>query len=135
MSDKKKIVFVCTHNAGKSRLAEAYLNKIAGDRFEGVSAGTEPSDSANPAAVEAAADVGIDLRQGPGKELTRAMTERAEIIVTFGCGVDHLGSDVQVEDWDLVDDSGQPFRDFADIRNAITKQVDELVQRLGKRSD
>ena len=47
MADKRKIVCVCTHNAGKSRLAEAYLNKVAGDRFEAVSAGN-PGDSANP---------------------------------------------------------------------------------------
>lgn len=126
------MVFVCTHNAGKSRLAESYLNKVAGDRFEAVSGGTEPSDSANPAAVEAAAEVGIDLRPGPGVPVTRDMTEGADIVVTFGCGVENLGSEIDVEDWALVDESGQPLRDYGDVREAITKRVDELIERLDR---
>ena len=128
--EKKKVVFVCTHNAGKSRLAEAYLEKIAGDRFESASAGTEPTDSANPAAVEAGSRAGIELREGSGVPLTSEVTEGAELVVTFGCGVDSVAGDVPVEDWALVDDAGRPLRDYDEIRDAIKDRVDVLVERL-----
>lgn len=134
MPVRPKVVFVCTHYAGKSRLAEAYLRTVAGDRFEVISAGTEPGDSANPAAVEAAKDAGLDLREGPGVRVTPEMVEGAEVVVTFACGIDGLDSDVRVEDWDLIDDSGRPLKDYNDVRDAITRRVDDLVERLNKRS-
>lgn len=128
--DRKKVVFVCTHNAGKSRLAEAYLSKIAGDRFDVTSAGTEPGESANPAAVQAGERAGIPLREGPGAQLTPEVTARAELVVTFGCGVDHVAGDAPVEDWSLVDETGRPLPDYDAIRDAITSKVDDLIERL-----
>ena len=130
MTDTKKIVFVCTHNAGKSRLAEAYLNKVSGGRFEAVSAGTEPGDSANPAAVEAAAAAEITVPPGPGVALTGETVAGADLIVTFGCDVGHLGAEVATEDWALSDEDGQPLKDYNDVRDAITQRVDELMERL-----
>lgn len=128
--DKKKVVFVCTHNAGKSRLAEAYLSKIAGDRLETASAGTEPSESANRAAVEAGSRAGIELREGPGVRLTPEVAAEADLVVTFGCGVDDAVGDVPVEDWALVDDDGKPLRDYDQIRDAIKGRVENLAERL-----
>jgi arsenate reductase (thioredoxin) len=119
--DKKKVVFVCTHNAGKSRLAEAYLREIAGDRLESTSAGTEPSDSANPAAVAAGSRAAIELREGPGVRLTPEVAAGADLVVTFGCGVD---------DWALVDDDGKPLRDYDQIRDAIKGRVENLADGL-----
>lgn len=129
MDDKKKVVFVCTHNAGKSRLAQAYLQQIGGDRFEVLSGGTEPSVSANPAAVEAAREVGLDLATGAGKKVTPEMTSDA-VVVTFGCQVDGLPDEVEVEDWALTDEAGSPIKDYGAIRDAIMERVDELAERL-----
>lgn len=133
MSDRKKIVFVCTHNAGKSRLAEAYLNKVGYERFQAVSAGTEPSDSVNPAAVEAGAVAGIEVVAGPGVPLSSEVVAGADLVITFGCGVGGLESDAPVEDWQLLDESGRTPEDYDGIRDAITQRVDELIGRLGQK--
>lgn len=129
--DKKKVVFVCAHNAGKSRVAEAYLREVAGDRFEVSSAGTTPGDSANPAAVEALAEKGLSLREGPGVALTPDEAAAADVVVTFGCDVRSIAPDASVEDWALTDESGQPLKDYAQIRDAIAERVAELVARHG----
>ena len=134
MEQKKKVVFVCTHNAGKSRLAEAYLTKVAGDRFEVLSAGTEPSDSANPAAVVAADEASLQLRSGPGVRVTSEHIEDAEAVVTFGCDVGDLADETSVESWDLVAEDGEPLRDYSLIREAIATRVDDLVQRLEEKA-
>lgn len=128
--DKKKVVFVCAHNAGKSRVAEAYLREIAGDRFEVSSAGTTPADSANPAAVEALAEKGLSLREGPGVALTSDEAAAADVVVTFGCDVGSIAPDANVEDWALTDESGQPLKDYGQIRDAIARRVADLMERL-----
>jgi arsenate reductase (thioredoxin) len=128
--DKKKVVFVCAHNAGKSRVAEAYLKELAGDRVEVTSAGTTPGDSANPAAVEALAEKGMSLREGPGVALTPEAAANADVVVTFGCDVGGIAPGAPVEDWALTDESGQPLKDYGDIRDAIFARVEELAKRL-----
>ena len=127
---KKKVVFVCAHNAGKSRVAEAYLREIAGDRFEVSSAGTTPADSANPAAVEALAEKGLSLREGPGVALTPEEAAGAEVVVTFGCDVGAIAPGANVEDWALTDESGRPLKDYGAIRDAIEQRVADLAKRL-----
>jgi arsenate reductase len=128
--DKKRIVFVCAHNAGKSRVAEAYLKEIAGDRFEVSSAGTTPADSPNPAAVEALAEKGLPLRDGPGVALSPDEAAGADVVVTFGCDVDDIAPGANVEDWALTDESGQPLKDYGEIRDAIAERVADLAKRL-----
>ncbi|MDQ4124511.1 MAG: low molecular weight phosphatase family protein [Actinomycetota bacterium] len=128
---KKKVVFVCAHNAGKSRVAEAYLREIAGDRVEVSSAGTTPADSANPAAVQALAEKGLSLREGPGVALSPDEAAEADLVVTFGCDVGGIAPDANVEDWPLTDESGQPLKDYGQIRDAIAERVADLAKRLG----
>jgi arsenate reductase len=130
MDKKKKVVFVCAHNAGKSRVAEAYLRSIAGDSVDVSSAGTTPGDSANPAAVAALAEKGLELREGPGVALTPDDAADADLVVTFGCDVGRVSGDAPVEDWELTDDSGAPLREYGDIRDAIFRRVEDLAQRL-----
>ena len=127
---KKKVVFVCAHNAGKSRVAEAYLEKLAGDRIDVSSAGTTPGDSANPAAVEALAEKGMILREGSGIALTPGDAADADLVVTFGCDVSGVAPDAPVEDWALTDESGRPLKDYGDIRDAIFTRVEDLAKRL-----
>lgn len=127
---KKKVVFVCAHNAGKSRVAEAYLREIAGDRFDVSSAGTTPGDAANPAAVEALAEKGLSLREGPGVTLTTEEAAEAEVVVTFGCDIGSIAPEANVEDWSLTDEAGQPLKDYGAIRDAIAGRVTDLARRL-----
>ena len=129
--DKKKVVFVCAHNAGKSRVAEAYLRELAGDRVEVSSAGTTPGDSANPAAVAALAEKGLSLRDGPGVTLSPEEAADADLVVTFGCDIGGIAPGANVEDWPLTDESGQPLKDYAQIRDAIAERVADLAKRLG----
>ncbi len=128
---KKKVVFVCAHNAGKSRVAEAYLRELAGDRVEVSSAGTTPAYSANPAAVQALAEKGLSLREGPGVALSPDEAAEADLVVTFGCDVGGIAPDANVEDWPLTDESGQPLKDYGQIRDAIAERVADLAKRLG----
>lgn len=127
---KKKVVFVCAHNAGKSRVAEAYMRELAGDRVDVSSAGTTPADSANPAAVQALAEKGLSLREGPGVTLSPDDAANADLVVTFGCDVGGIAPDANVEDWALTDDSGQPLKDYGQIRDAIAERVAALAKRL-----
>lgn len=127
---KKKVVFVCAHNAGKSRVAEAYLKEIAGDRFEVSSAGTTPADSANPAAVEALAEKGMSLREGPGVALSPDEATEADVVVTFGCDVGGIAPEANAEDWSLTDEAGRPLKDYGEIRDAIAERVADLARRL-----
>jgi arsenate reductase len=60
MEDKKKVLFVCIHNSGRSQMAEAFLNKMAGDRFIAESAGIE-AGVLNPFVVESMKEAGIDI--------------------------------------------------------------------------
>jgi arsenate reductase len=61
MSAKRKILFICEHNSGRSQIAEAYLNRFAGDTLEIESAGLEPADAVNPLVVEVMKEEGFDL--------------------------------------------------------------------------
>ena len=93
-------------------------------------AGLRESDSANRAAVEAGSRAGIELRESPGVPLTPEVTAGADLVVTFGCSVDDVVGDVLVEDWALVDDDGQPLRDYDQIRDGIRSRVEILAERL-----
>ena len=61
MSKKPTVLFVCVHNAGRSQMAAGFMRQLGGDRVEVLSAGSAPKDSINPVAVEALAEVGIDI--------------------------------------------------------------------------
>jgi arsenate reductase len=66
MTDKKRVLFVCVHNSARSQIAEAFLNALAGDRFEAMSAGLEPG-TLNPLVVEVMKEVDIDISRNQTK--------------------------------------------------------------------
>ena len=84
--DRTTVLFLCVHNAGRSQMAAALLERAAGDRVQVLSAGSEPADQLNPAVVEAMAEVGIDLRGRQPMRLTDELARRADTVVTMGCG-------------------------------------------------
>src|SRR5689334_11067318 len=81
-----EVLFVCVHNAGRSQMAAGLLNKLADGRVHVRTAGSDPADRINPAAVEAMAEVGVDLSKGFPKPLTDEVVKDADAVITMGCG-------------------------------------------------
>ena len=125
------VLFVCVHNAGRSQMAAGFLQHLAGDRVEVLSAGSQPADAVNPAAVAAMAEVGIDLAAATPKLLTDAAVEEADVVVTMGCGdACPFYPGKRYEDWPLDDPAGQGVEAVRPIRDEIRSRVEVLVTEL-----
>ncbi|MGZ0069180.1 arsenate reductase ArsC [Microbacterium arborescens] len=133
MTDTRpSVLFVCVHNAGRSQMAAGFLRDIAGDRIEVRSAGSLPADRINPVAVEAMAELGIDITAEHPKVLTTEAVQASDVVITMGCGdACPFFPGKRYEDWKLDDPAGpgidavRPIRD--DIRERIRQLVDELI--------
>ena len=131
MTDRPSVLFVCVHNAGRSQMAAAYLHHLAGDRIEVLSAGSQPADEVNPAAVEAMAEEGIDIRAEQPKLLSDTAVRAADVVITMGCGDEcpfYPGK--RYEDWVLDDPADQGLDAVRRIRDQIRKRVETLVVEL-----
>ena len=131
MSDLPTVLFVCVHNAGRSQMAAGWLEHLAGDRVEVLSAGSAPADSVNPAAVAAMAEVGIDIAGESPKVLTTAAVQESDVVVTMGCGDEcPYFPGKRYEDWVLDDPAGQGIEAVRPIRDEIRRRVEALVAEL-----
>ena len=132
--ERPVVLFVCVHNAGRSRMAEAFFNQLAGDRYRGVSAGTEPANHPHREVLEAMAEVHLPIEDRPGTLLTQEMTDDALLVVGMGCAVEEACPALRVplEDWDLDDPKGKPPEEVAEIRDLIEMRVRNLVARLDR---
>lgn len=137
MGDTKDILFVCVHNSGRSRMAEAFFNeemkKRGVDEYRAISAGTAPSDHANPAVIAAMASIGISVPDTPGRLLTPELSTNAVKFISMGCGdADacpmRLRSDM--EDWDVTDPKGKSVEEVAEIREVVRHRVLALIEAL-----
>ena len=125
------VLFVCVHNAGRSQMAAGWLRSLAGDAVEVRSAGSVPGDRVNPAAVEAMAEVGIDLTDQRPKVLTTEAVEASDVVVTMGCGdACPFFPGKRYEDWKLDDPAGQDIDAVRPIRDEIRRRVEELIASL-----
>lgn len=133
-ADRPDVVFVCVHNAGRSRMAEAFFNDLARGRYHAASAGTMPAEHAHPEVVESMAEIGIELVDGPGRMLTDELAESARHVVTMGCNVADAcpALTLEVEDWGLEDPAGLPPEQVAEIRDEIERRVRNLIGRLDR---
>jgi protein-tyrosine-phosphatase len=125
------VLFVCVHNAGRSQMAAGYLQHLAGDRIEVLSAGSHPADRVNPAAVAAMAEEGIDIATEQPKLLTDSAVREADVVITMGCGDQcpfYPGK--RYEDWDLADPAGQGIEAVRPIRDEIRTRAEALVKEL-----
>ena len=131
MSDRPSVLFVCVHNAGRSQMAAAYLQHLAGDRIEVRSAGSAPAESVNPAAVAAMREEGIDMSAERPKILTDAAVEASDVVITMGCGdTCRFYPGKRYEDWVLEDPAGQGIDAVRPIRDEIRQRVEALIVEL-----
>jgi protein-tyrosine-phosphatase len=127
-----RVLFVCLHNAGRSQMTRALFDRAAGGRHEAESAGTTPGDRVHPEVVEAMQELGIDVSSRVPRALTREMAERADVVVTMGCGDEcPYIPGKRYLDWDLPDPRGRPLADVRATRDEIARRVDALVAELG----
>jgi arsenate reductase len=131
MSDKPSVLFVCVHNAGRSQMAAAFLTHLSGGGVEVRSAGSEPADQVNPAAVAAMAEVGIDIAAEQPKILTDQAVIDSDVVVTMGCGdTCPFYPGKRYEDWVLKDPAGQGLEAVRPIRDEIRRRVETLIDEL-----
>ena len=128
---KPTVLFVCVHNAGRSQMAAGLARRLGGDRVQVRSAGSDPAETVNPAAVAAMAEVGIDLRDAAPKLLATDAVREADVIVTMGCGdACPVFPGKRYEDWELEDPAGKPIEQVRPIRDEIDRRVRELLAEL-----
>lgn len=129
---KPAVLFLCTHNAGRSQMALGFFNHLAGDRAIAYSGGSEPADQINPAAVAVMAERGIDITAEHPKRWTDEMIETADVVVTMGCGdTCPFAPGRRYVDWALPDPAGQPVEAVRPIRDQIEDRVRRLLSELG----
>jgi protein-tyrosine-phosphatase len=131
MADVAEVLFVCTHNAGRSQMAAALLDSEAAGRVRVTSAGSEPADQLNPAVVQAMAELGIDISREVPKRLTTDQVQAADVVITMGCGdACPVYPGKRYLDWDLPDPAGLTVDRVRPIRDEIRKRVTALLDDL-----
>ena len=131
MSNKSSVLFVCVHNAGRSQMAAGFLRELAGDRVEVLSAGTQPKNEINPSAIEAMAEVGIDITGQQPKVLTEDAVKASDYVITMGCGDECPWFPGKIYlDWVLDDPAGLGVESVRPIRDKINDLVTALVAEI-----
>jgi arsenate reductase (thioredoxin) len=125
------VLFVCLHNAGRSQMSNALFERAAAGRHTAESAGTQPAERVHPEVVEAMRELGIDLSHSTPRKLTTELAQRADIVVTMGCGDDcpYIPGKRYI-DWDLPDPKGRPLEEVRRIRDDIARRVGDLAKEL-----
>lgn len=128
---KPSVLFVCVHNAGRSQMAAGFLRDLAGDRIDVRSAGSLPADQINPIAVEAMAEVGIDITAEQPKVLTTEAVQASDVVITMGCGdACPFFPGKRYEDWKPDDPAGRGIEAVRTIRDDIRARIEHLVSGL-----
>ncbi|MEY2900438.1 MAG: hypothetical protein RL247_604 [Actinomycetota bacterium] len=131
MSHKPTVLFVCVHNAGRSQMAAGYLQHLAGDRVEVLSAGSAPKDQINPVAAEVMLEEGIDIRNNEPKVLTDEQVQASDVVITMGCGdACKFYPGKRYEDWALEDPAGKDVDTVRIIRDDIRGRIEKLISDL-----
>ena len=119
----KYVLFVCTHNAGRSQMAQSLFERHAPADVRAESAGQEPADRVWPEVVEAMAEIGVDLSGRRPKKLTVEMQLHADWAITLACGAQCPYVPTTVEDWDIPDPAGRPIEEVRAIPDAVDGRV------------
>ena len=131
INQKKTIMFVCVHNAGRSQMAAGFMRELGGERVDVLSAGSAPKDSINPVAVEAMLELGIDIANQKPKILTPEAVQQSDVVITMGCGdACPYYPGKRYEDWKLDDPAGQGIEPVRVIRDEIKARVEVLLGEI-----
>jgi arsenate reductase len=126
-----RVLFVCLHNAGRSQMSRALLERASAGRHRAESAGTTPADRVHPEVVTVMRELDIDLADVVPRLLTTETAERADVVVTMGCGDEcpYIPGKRYI-DWELPDPAGRPLDEVRAIRDDIARRVAGLVDEL-----
>ena len=128
---KPSVLFVCVHNAGRSQMAAGFLTSLSRGAIEVRSAGSEPAFEVNPSAVDAMAEVGVDISAEVPKVLTTGALKEADVVITMGCGDEcPVFPGKRYKDWELADPAGKGIESIRPIRDEIRTRVEALVTEL-----
>ena len=131
MPSKPTVLFVCVHNAGRSQMAAGWLKSMAGERIEIWSAGSDPAGQVNPVAIEAMAEVGIDISGETPKILTTDSVSGADVVITMGCGdTCPVFAGKRYLDWESTDPAGQGIDVVREVRDDIQGRIEVLLSEL-----
>jgi protein-tyrosine-phosphatase len=131
VKDVPQVLFVCVHNAGRSQMAAALLDRAAQGRVHVRSAGSTPADEINPAVVAAMDEIGVDMSMEFPKPLTTEAVEAADVVVTMGCGdACPIFPGKRYLDWEMTDPSGKSVEEVRPIRDEIDARVRALLSEL-----
>ncbi|NND01666.1 MAG: arsenate reductase ArsC [Acidimicrobiia bacterium] len=129
--DHPNVLFLCVHNAGRSQMAAGWMRHLAGERVGVFSAGSAPADQINPTAVEAMAEVGIDIVGNVPQIWTEEMLAGVDTVITMGCGDEcPYVPGTRYLDWELADPHGQGIDAVRPIRDEIERRVRALLREL-----
>jgi len=131
MAEVPEVLFVCTHNAGRSQMAAALLDRRAAGSVRVTSAGSRPASQLNPAVVAAMAEIGLDISREFPKPLTSDKVQAADVVITMGCGdACPVYPGKRYLDWDLPDPAGLTLDQVRPIREDIERRVRILLAEL-----
>jgi arsenate reductase (thioredoxin) len=134
VADVPEVLFMCTHNAGRSQMAAALLAREAGGEVQVTSAGSEPASEVNPAVAAAMAEIGVDISRAVPKPLAAGQAEAADIVITMGCGdACPVFPGKRYLAWELPDPAGLTVEQVRPIRDEIAARVRALLAELGIR--
>jgi arsenate reductase (thioredoxin) len=132
MADVPEVLFMCTHNAGRSQMAAALLAREGGDAVRVTSAGSEPASQVNPAVAAAMAEIGVDISREIPKPLAAGQAEAADIVISMGCGdACPVFPGKRYLMWELPDPAGLSVEQVRPIRDDIAGRVRALLAELG----
>jgi arsenate reductase (thioredoxin) len=126
-----RVLFVCLHNAGRSQMSRALFERAAAGRHQAESAGTAPAERVHPEVVDVMRELDLDVGGQTPRKLTREMAERADVVVTMGCGDEcPYIPGKRYLDWDLPDPKGLPVEQVRAVRDDIATRIGELIEAL-----
>ncbi len=129
--DRPGVLFLCVHNAGRSQMAAGFLRTLSGDRVDVFSGGSDPGIEQNRVAIDAMAELGIDISTEYPKPWTDEIARAADVIITMGCGdACPIFPGTRYEDWELDDPSGRSIEEVRLIRDDIGQRVEALIATL-----
>jgi len=128
----KNVLFVCVGNAGRSQMAETFFNHLAEGKARATSAGTNPTSEVSPIVIQAMKEVDIDISSNRPKKLTMEMLDKADKVITMGCGAENVcpATFVETEDWELEDPEGKPIEEIRRVRDEIKERVISLLREV-----